>query len=99
MGWPATAMRSRMLVRWGLVNRPVRCPLAARSASTIRAVLVLPLVPVRWTLRYFCCGAPRRSKSCEIRSSEGAILVSGHRARSRLSTSARSGLAAVVLMA
>ena len=32
----------------GLVNRPVRSPVARIRVSIIREVLVLPLVPVRW---------------------------------------------------
>jgi hypothetical protein len=44
-------MRSRIVVRWGLVRRPVLVPAASRIASIIRAVLVLPFVPMMWTLR------------------------------------------------
>ena len=51
MGSPSRAMRSRMVARWGLVKRPVRMPVAARSLSIMRTVEVLPLVPVTWTTR------------------------------------------------
>ena len=51
IGSPSRAMRSRMVVRWGLVKRPVRMPVAARSRSVMRAMEVLPLVPVMWTVR------------------------------------------------
>ena len=51
MGSPSRAMRSRMVARWGLVKRPVRMPVAARRRSAMRAVEVLPLVPVMWMLR------------------------------------------------
>ncbi len=47
-GSPSMQIRSRMEVRCGLVNRPVRRPRARSSRSVIRAVDVLPLVPVRW---------------------------------------------------
>ena len=41
-------IRSRTEVRCGLVNSPVRRPRARSSDSIIRAVEVLPLVPVMW---------------------------------------------------
>ena len=42
--------------RCGLVNRPVRRPNARSSASIIRAVEVLPLVPVTWITGEARCG-------------------------------------------
>ena len=48
-GSPSTTIRSVIDSRWGLVNRPVRSPSARTRASIIRAVEVLPLVPVRCT--------------------------------------------------
>ena len=41
-------IRSRIEDRCGLVNSPVRSPRARSSVSIIRAVEVLPLVPVMW---------------------------------------------------
>jgi hypothetical protein len=51
IGSPSIAMRSLTRVRCGLVNRPVRSPCSRSSRSTMRAVDVLPLVPVRCTTR------------------------------------------------
>jgi len=51
IGSPARLMRSRMVARCGEVKRPVRRPPAARRRSVIRAVEVLPLVPVMCTVR------------------------------------------------
>ena len=48
-GSPSRQIRSVIDSTCGLVNRPVRRPRARSSASIIREVLVLPLVPVRWT--------------------------------------------------
>ena len=45
-GAPSTTIRSLIETRCGLVNRPVRRPRLRSSASVIRAVDVLPLVPV-----------------------------------------------------
>ena len=70
------------------MNRPVLRPPAPSSASIMRAVLVLPLVPVRWTDRKSRWGRPSSSRSRRIRSSVGSIRVSGHRARSSCSTAA-----------
>ena len=47
-GTPSTQIRSCIDDRCGLVNRPVRRPRARSSVSVIRAVEVLPLVPVMW---------------------------------------------------
>ena len=47
-GTPSTAIRSFGVCRCGLVYRPVRSPKTRSRPSTIRAVLVLPFVPVRW---------------------------------------------------
>ncbi len=48
-GSPSSTIRSVIDSRCGLVNRPVRRPSARTRTSTIRAVEVLPLVPVRCT--------------------------------------------------
>ena len=48
IGSPSIWIRSRTLVRCGDVNSPVRSPSERTSDSTMRAVDVLPLVPVRW---------------------------------------------------
>ncbi|CAB4791732.1 unannotated protein [freshwater metagenome] len=40
-------IRSKKDSKCGLVNLPVRSPISKRSASTIRDVVVLPLVPVK----------------------------------------------------
>ena len=45
---PSRVMRSVTESRWGLVYRPGRSPKPCSRASTIRAVLLLPFVPVRW---------------------------------------------------
>ena len=47
-GSPSTEIRSVIDSTCGLVNRPVRSPVARIRVSIIREVLVLPLVPVRW---------------------------------------------------
>ena len=47
-GSPSTLIRSRIETRCGLVNSPVRSPRARSRVSIIRAVEVLPLVPVMW---------------------------------------------------
>ena len=51
IGSPSIMTRSVNRSRCGLVNRPVRRPWARTIDSTIRAVDVLPLVPVRCTTR------------------------------------------------
>ena len=48
IGSPSRLIRSVIDSRCGLVNRPTRSPVATISVSIIRAVEVLPLVPVRW---------------------------------------------------
>ncbi len=48
-GSPSTEIRSVIDSRWGLVKRPVRRPAARSRSSSMREVLVLPLVPVRCT--------------------------------------------------
>ena len=48
IGSPSRLIRSVIDSRCGLVNRPTRSPSAPISVSIIRAVDVLPLVPVRW---------------------------------------------------
>ena len=47
-GSPSMEIRSVIRSTCGLVNRPVRRSRARSSASIIREVEVLPLVPVRW---------------------------------------------------
>ncbi len=58
----------------------------------MRAVLVLPLVPVMWIAGYARCGSPRMSISAIMRSRDGSILVSPQRSASSAST-ARSASA------
>ncbi len=48
IGSPSRLIRSVIDSRCGLVNRPTRSPRASIRVSIIRAVEVLPLVPVRW---------------------------------------------------
>ena len=71
MGSPDRLIRSRTCARCGLVSRPVRSPNATRSASIMRAVVVLPLVPVRWMTGAACWGSPSSSQACRIRAMSG----------------------------
>ena len=48
-GSPSMLIRSVIDSTCGLVARPVRSPSPRSRLSIIRAVEVLPLVPVRWT--------------------------------------------------
>ncbi len=89
IGWPSRLIRSRMEVRCGLVNRPVRRPRARSSASIIRAVDVLPFVPVMWMTGHARCGSPSRLARSAIRSRVGSMECSGLRAAISRSTSAR----------
>ena len=73
------------------MNRPTRRPKPRSSASIIRAVVVLPLVPARWIDRVARCGSPSRSTSARIRSSVGSSRDSGHRCRSSAWTRASVG--------
>src|SRR5918999_5417842 len=90
MGRLSTLIRSVARCRCGLVYRPVRSPTSVSRASTMRAVEVLPLVPVRCTTGYPRCGSPSTSTSVAIRSSEGSITDSGHRRFSSCSTARNS---------
>src|SRR5215207_7470989 len=89
-GSPSSTIRSRIDSRCGLVNRPTRKPKPRSSSSIIRAVVVLPLVPVTWTTGNARCGAPSRSTRAEMRVRDGSSRFSGHRDRSACSTLARS---------
>src|SRR5690348_5455315 len=84
-----------MLVRWGLVKPPVRDPDSESSASTNRAVLLLPFVPVMCTDSYAVCGSPSRLSNRLTRSSVGLVLDFGQRARSSCSTRANERSAAI----
>src|SRR3954471_15698644 len=86
-GVPSSAIRSVTLCRCGDVYRPVRSPNSRSSASIIRAVVVLPLVPVKWMEGYARCGCPSRSIRSLMRSRSGTIRV-GKRASSAFSTRA-----------
>ena len=86
-GSPSTLIRSFIVSTCGLVKRPVRSSRARSSASIIREVDVLPLVPVRWTIRKERCGSPSSSRNASIRSSEGSRRVSGQRESRASSTS------------
>ena len=68
-------IRSRIVCRCGLVYRPVRSPWARSSESIIRAVDVLPLVPVMWIDGYARCGLPSRSSSASMRPRSNTIRV------------------------
>ena len=78
-GWPSMLIRSRIDTRCGEVNRPVRRPRSRSSASIIRVVDVLPLVPVTCTTGYARCGSPSRLTSAATRSSVGSIWCSARR--------------------
>src|SRR4051812_11344110 len=60
-------------------------PNSRSSASAIRAVVVLPLVPVRWIDGKLRCGDPSRSRRSLIRSRSGTIR-DGNRPSSALTT-------------
>src|SRR4051794_37873369 len=64
-------------------------PNSCSSASTIRAVVVLPLVPVMCTEVKDCCGEPRRSSTSVMRSRSGTMR-DGNRPSSAFSTRARA---------
>ena len=87
MGAPSTQIRSLIETRCGLVNRPVRRPRARSSASVIRAVDVLPLVPVIWMTGQARCGSPSRPTSSVIRSRARSTECSGRREMISRSTS------------
>jgi hypothetical protein len=93
-GAPSRAMRSVTRSRCGLVYRPVRMPNSRNRASIIRAVDVLPLVPVTWIVGNARFGDPSRSSRSVIRSRSGTIR-DGKRpasAASTLTSAARSSL-------
>ncbi len=87
MGRPPMAMRSSIECRWGEVKRPVFRPSSRSSDSTMRAVLVLPLVPVTWTTGKVPWGSPSSSITAAMRSSDGSRSCSGVRERIEPSTS------------
>ncbi len=58
----------------------------------MRAVDVLPFVPVRCTTRKDSCGSPISRVSAAMRSSEGSRRVSGQRPCNACSTSEKEGL-------
>ncbi len=72
-------IRSVTLDRCGLVYRPVLSPWARSPASIIRAVEVLPLVPVTWMIGNALFGSPRMSMARCSGASRGSILFSGAR--------------------
>ncbi len=86
IGSPSKAMRSRMSCRCGLVKRPVRRPNSRSSRSVIRAVEVLPFVPVMWMTGNVRCGSPISSTTAAIRASVGVRSCSGVRPRISAST-------------
>src|SRR3954469_15244357 len=96
-GWPSRTIRSRIDCRCGLVNRPTRRPKPRSSSSTIRAVVVLPLVPATWTTGYARCGDPSRSIRALMRVSDGSSRFSGHRASRAFSTRAISPCSVVLI--
>ncbi len=56
----------------------------------MRAVVVLPFVPVMWIEGYERCGSPSTSISAAIRLTDGSSLVSPQRVASSASTSRRA---------
>ena len=80
-------IRSLIETRCGLVNRPVRSPRPRSSASVIRAVDVLPLVPVMWITGQARCGSPSSPTSSVIRSKARSTECSGRREMISRSTS------------
>jgi hypothetical protein len=89
-GAPSRLIRSVIDSTCGLVKRPVRNPNSDRIASIIRAVDVLPLVPVTWMTGYARCGWPSRSTKALIRSRDGSSFDSGQRLVKAISTCASS---------
>ena len=75
-------MRSVTRVRCGLVYRPVRRSWANRPHSIMRAVDVLPLVPVIWMMGNALLGSPMMSMARNKGASRGSILFSGARPKS-----------------
>ena len=71
IGWPSSLIRSRRSDRCGDVIIPVCRPKDWSSASIIRAVDVLPFVPVTWITGYARCGSPRNCVSVRMRSRVG----------------------------
>ncbi len=86
IGSPSTTMRSRIDTRCGLVMSPVRSPCARTMLSAIRAVEVLPFVPVTWITGYARCGSPRSSTARRVACSRRSGACSPTRARSAAST-------------
>ena len=80
MGSPSIWIRSRTVVRCGDVNSPVRRPCARTSDSAMRAVDVLPLVPVMWMTRNAFCGSPSSAHTSRTRPILGSKSCSGLRA-------------------
>ncbi len=101
IGSPSSRIRSRRSDRCGEVTSPVCRPKARSSDSIIRAVDVLPFVPVTRMTGYARCGSPRNCGQLRIRSRVGEIRDSGLRASSsrRTSPNRRSGSARRVFRA
>ena len=66
---PSTRMRSSNVMRYGLVNSPVRSPAAWRMEARYAQVEPFPFVPATWTNLRRSCGRPSRSSSSRMRSS------------------------------
>jgi hypothetical protein len=64
-------------------------PKERSKESTIRAVDVLPFVPVMWIAGAERCGSPSNSTSIVIRSRVGAMIDSGTRASSSAAAAAK----------
>lgn len=93
MGSPSMTMRSRIDTRCGLVIRPVRRPWARTMLSVIRAVEVLPFVPVMWMTGYARCGSPSSSTARRVavrRCSGDCSPIRAYRAASTRLTSSSS---------
>ena len=86
----ADPLGDRLQMRAGV--GPDAQAVATSKVSSMRAVDVLPLVPVMCTIRGERCGSPSRSMTRCTRRKVGTMSVSGWRANSSPDTSDRSGL-------
>ena len=94
---PSKAIRSRIECRCGLVNRPVRRPNSRSSASIIRVVDVLPLVPATWTTGPAAAGAEQVEQLADPVQRRGRCRARARGARIARSTSRPAGSPASVV--
>ena len=99
IGSPFIEIRSKKLSKCGLVKRPVRIPSSKQRESIKRVVVVLPFVPAICIVGYESCGDPKTSASAAMRSSVGAILVSGQRFSSAFSIASRRAKSSLLVIA